>query len=356
MHSISACIYVQDGGVPLKETLESISGQVQERIVMAPADNKLAAETAHAFSARMFAYTATDNPCVVLKNAFAKATGHYLLWLQEGDTFSAADRSKLRALRYTLHKDADAVRVKHVFTAGSPDTVAHYQYEIRMVARNASYILQDEANPELLVDGNIATYDLAITHRQHMPENFSDGLIYYQAKQESGQKLTPRDRLFYARALRDSGDGEQAIFQYNALIQEDAPKALRIAACLEEAVCQPEPEKQMDCLLRSFRFGPPQADICCFIGAYLQKKKDLHEAVFWYELALSQRLPISRRSIYSDYWGYIPALELCCCYYALGDPLKAADYNRIAGEYKPDDPVVRYNETFFSNLKRKKHR
>lgn len=356
MHSISACIYAQDGGVPLKETLESISGQVQELIVMVPADNKLAAEEVRAFSAQIVAYAETDRACVVLKNAFAKATGHYLLWLQEGDTFSAADWSKLRTLRYTLHKNIDAVRVKHAFTVGNPDTVAHYQYEIRIVARNASYCLQDDANPELLVDGNIATYDLAVTHRQYTPENFSAGLTYYQAKQDSGLELTPRDCLFYARALRDSGDGEQAIFQYTALIHGDAPKALRIAACLEAAVCQSEPEKRMDYLLRSFRFGPPQADICCFIGAYLQEKESLYEAIFWYELALSQRLPMSRRPIYSDYWGYIPALELCRCYYALGDPLKAADYNQVAGEYKPDDPVVRYNETFFANLKRKRHR
>lgn len=356
MHSISACIYVQDGGVPLKETLESISGQIQEQIVVAPAGNALAVETAHAFSAQMFEYTDTETPCVVLKNAFSKATGHYLLWLQEGDTFSATDRLKLRTLRHTLHKEIDAVRVKHAFTVGDPDTVAHYQYEIRMVAQNAPYRLQDDANPELLADGPIATYDLTITHRQDAPENFSNGLYYYQTKEKSGQELTPRDRLFYARALRDGGDGEQAIFQYNALIQGDAPKALRIAACLEVAVCQPEPEKRMDCLLQSFRFGPPQADICCFIGAYLQEKEALYEATFWYELALSQRPPISRRPIYQDYWGYIPALELCRCYYALGDPAKAADYNQIAGEYKPDDPVVRYNERFFADSKRKKWR
>lgn len=351
MVRISACIYAQDGGIPLQETLQSISGHVQEILITLPDSNIPVSDLPAA--EKILPYADTEKPCAVLQRTFSRATGDYLLWLQEGDTFTPADLSKLRALRQTLRGDVEAVRLKHAFTVGGTDTVSHYQYELRIVARHLSYTFTDDANPELLTDGKTSTYDLTITHRQDMPENYASGLPYYQSKEEQHKPFTPRDHLYYARALRDSGDGKHAAAQYEALIQEDAPKTLKIAACLELAACQTDDEKKMDTLLRSFRFGPPQADICCGIGAYLQAKNAWYESIFWYELALSQKQPVSRRTIYSDYWDYIPALELCRCYYALGDSAKAASYNQIAGEYKPGDPVVRYNQIFFAGLKNK---
>jgi hypothetical protein len=52
-----------------------------------------------------------------------------------------------------------------------------------------------------------------------------------------------------------------------------------------------------------------------------------------------------------DYGGYIPCIELCVCYYQLGNIRKAVMYNNKAGTYKPDDPAVIYNRKFFKELK-----
>lgn len=351
MPTFSACIYAREGGLPLKETLQSITRHVREIIVAVPADSPPAIETAQTFAAQILPYVSGESRCTVLQKALSQAEGDFLLWLEEGDFFTPADLSKLRTLRQALHSDVDAARVKCAFTADAPDTVEHYRYETRLLARQASYTVADDANPVLLVNGNVVTYELTITHRQKAPENYAYGRSYYQARLEQTGTLTPRERLYYARALRDSGD-TQATAQYETLIQDDAPNQLRIAACLELAVCQPDAEKRLDVLLHSFRFGPPQADICCLIGTYLQENKAFYGAIFWYDLALSQKLPITRRTIYRDYWGYIPALELCRCYYAVGDAAKASNFNRIAGEYRPGDAAVRYNEEFLAGLQR----
>lgn len=357
MPTFSACIYARKGGLPLKETLQSIARHVQEIIVAVPENNPSAIETAQTFFAQIVPYTPEKSRCATLQNAFSCAGSDFLLWLDEGDFFTPADLSKLRTLRQALHPDVDAARVKCAFTADSPDTVEHYRYETRLLARQASYAMVDDANPTLLINGNVVTYELTITHRQEKPENHAHVLSYYRARLEQNGTLTPRERLYYARALRDTGS-TQTIGQYETLIQQDAPNQLRIAACLELAVCQTDAEKRLDILLHSFRFGPPQADICCLIGTYLWENHAFYGAIFWYELALSQKLPVTRRTIYSDYWGYIPALELCRCYYALGDTAKASACNRIAGEYKPGDAAVRYNEDFFTGLQRgaQKHR
>ncbi|MFT9056074.1 MAG: glycosyltransferase family A protein [Ethanoligenens sp.] len=353
MDTFSACIYVRDGGLPLKETLESISGHTNETIVMIPADNPLAEKTAKAFPAHILSYEDTESPSTVLQHAFSKSTCDYFLWLDEGDIFTPSDLVKLRTLQHVLEPDIDAVRMKHAFTVDGPNTVAHYKYEIRLLARHASFSITDNANPELLTDGKTATYELTITHRQNTPVNYASGLSYYQDKLQKSGDLSPRDRLFYARALRDSGNAQEAISQFRTLIKSEAIHDLRIAASLELSACLPNEEDQMDTLLHTFLLGPPQADICCAIGAYLQKSNAIHEAIFWYELALSQKLPRSHRTIYSDYWGYIPALELCRCYYTLGSTSKAVHYNAIAGEYRPGDAAVQYNTAFFAEHNRR---
>ena len=41
-------------------------------------------------------------------------------------------------------------------------------------------------------------------------------------------------------------------------------------------------------------------------------------------------------------------MQLCVCYYRLGDTARSIAYNERAGTLKPEDPAYLYNKAFFA--------
>lgn len=103
-------------------------------------------------------------------------------------------------------------------------------------------------------------------------------------------------------------------------------------------------------LTASFFFTPPRAEICCELGRLFMKRNRYPNAVFWYELALSCK-PSDQTGAFmnQDCYGYLPCIQLCVCYDALGDHAAAEAYNRRAGGYK-DTQAYRHNLAYFAAL------
>ena len=59
-------------------------------------------------------------------------------------------------------------------------------------------------------------------------------------------------------------------------------------------------------------------------------------------------MDLTRGFVQPDCYGYIPYIQLCLCYDAMGQWEKAAAYNEKAAAYKPDDASVAYNRAYFA--------
>ena len=70
-----------------------------------------------------------------------------------------------------------------------------------------------------------------------------------------------------------------------------------------------------------------------------------------YETALQRpREDQSGAFVRPDCYGYFPCMQLCVCYYRMGNLALSQEFNRKAGAFKPDDPAFLYNERFFQHL------
>ena len=109
-------------------------------------------------------------------------------------------------------------------------------------------------------------------------------------------------------------------------------------------------DEELQAYLQSFRYDAPRAELCCDIGKYFFDEKRWKEAVFWYETALHRtRDDKSGAFVRVDCYGYLPAIQLCVCYWQLHDRQASMHYNDIAGRYKPDSIAVQQNRKFFGN-------
>lgn len=95
-----------------------------------------------------------------------------------------------------------------------------------------------------------------------------------------------------------------------------------------------------------------EAEVCCQIGRYMIDKAMYHPAIFWYTTALTRRENIQSGGFTNhDYYGYIPAVQLCVCHDRLGNRQQAIEFNELAAKYKPNDPSVEYNRNYFNSTK-----
>ncbi|MBO1910648.1 hypothetical protein J4G37_38395, partial [Microvirga sp. 3-52] len=55
------------------------------------------------------------------------------------------------------------------------------------------------------------------------------------------------------------------------------------------------------------------------------------------------------------YSTWYPHLQLCLCYWEIGDAKLSEEHNNKAKKYRPNDPKVKYNEDFFEKYKENKN-
>ncbi|SPF54670.1 Glycosyl transferase (fragment) [Candidatus Desulfosporosinus infrequens] len=90
--------------------------------------------------------------------------------------------------------------------------------------------------------------------------------------------------------------------------------------------------------------GVASAEICCELGDYYMKANDYDEAIYWYYMAANT----ASADLNINCVQFIPNLQLSYCFLKLGNMSEAANYNNLAGIYKPTDPAVIANRDLFN--------
>ena len=103
--------------------------------------------------------------------------------------------------------------------------------------------------------------------------------------------------------------------------------------------------KAKDFCFQSFYYDIPRAEFCCSVGFCFKNESDLNQAIFWFNLATELEKPIVKDELYDEVcWTWLPHLQLCVCYYRLGDYQKSKYHNELARRYLPNDWRILQNE------------
>ena len=86
------------------------------------------------------------------------------------------------------------------------------------------------------------------------------------------------------------------------------------------------------------------------LGLYYMSKTQWTKAIHWYETALVVQRPRELLSSYQpEYYTWLPCLNLCVCYNAIGNMQKAYEYNRRVLEYRPNDSRALENDRILTS-------
>lgn len=340
----------------LPRCLDTVRGLVDEIIIVDTGSTDHTVEIAKEYTAQVYYFQWQDNFSAARNFAFSKANMEYCMWLDADDVIEPDDQEKFRALKATLSSDTDVVMMRY-HTAFGSDGLPTFTYDReRLIRRGAGMQWQGAVHEAIAPFGHIVYSEAAISHRKDGPGDPERNLRIFEKLRSSGREFSPREQFYYARELTYHGCDKEAAEWFETFLNggkgwvEDNREACQnLAQCY---VRLGKPEKAFSTLVRALRYGAPRAELCCDLGAFFFEHTDYPSAVFWYECALAADSNTSRNGGFTqpDCHGYLPAMQLCLCYYRLGDPVRSAQYNELAGALKPDSPAYAYNRKFFESI------
>jgi glycosyltransferase involved in cell wall biosynthesis len=347
---------VGDDEATLNDCLKSCASAFNEIIIVDIGSTDKTKEIALNYTGEVFDFPWQGSYAAAQNFSFSKASGDYIMWLDADESLSLEALRLLKSLKKYLSRETDVVMM-NLRDFDRPLNTDITYYRERIFRRFGQHHWREPVHEYVPVAGKVVTSDITIT-KSSSQAGSDKALSIYENLIAQGMGLSSRGQLFYARELRNQGRTDEAVTAYEDFLNlENGWVEDYISARFELAMLyrgRGESDKMIGALLDSFKYAPPRAEICSGIGYYHFDNEDYAQAAYWYEQAmkLEPEKAFSWRTVYEDYCGFVPALQLCLCHYNLGDTQKAEDYNKLAKRYKLDNESVLYNEKLFARLKR----
>lgn len=355
MISISLCMIVRDEEEVLARCLDSVLPAVDEIVIVDTGSRDRTKEIAARYTDKLYDFEWCDDFSAARNYAFSKGSMDYLMWLDADDVLPHSSLQALLDLKESLDPQVMVVMMPYNVAFDEQGRPSFTYERERLIKNGAGFQWKGAVHEAIAPRGKILRSNVVVEHRKIKPGDPDRNLLIYEKQLAAGLKMGPRERFYYARELFYHERYDQAIAEFeNFLARPDAWLENRLDALRMEAICYDllgKPNEAMEALLRSLAEDVPRAEICCDIGRHFIDRKNYKAAAFWYETAASREKTTQGGAfINQDCYDYIPYVQLCVCYYWLGEKELAKKYHRLAKELKPEDPSVKYNEPIIAAI------
>lgn len=351
--TISLCMIVKNEETVLARCLESVKAAVDEIIIVDTGSTDATKRIAGLYTDKIYDFEWIDDFSAARNFAFSKATSDYQMWLDADDVMLPEDVEKLLQLKATLTPDVDMVTMKYITRADENGNATFESTRERLLKRTNGYRWIDPVHECIPLSGNIFYSDICVRHMQQEHDVISErNLKIYEALEQGGSQMTPRQQYYFARELCDHGRWAKAVYYFERFLSDGRGwYEDNIAACIGLGSCYQqlgENQKALTSLLRSFEYDTPHTEVCCELGYLYQRRGDYRSSLAWFNIALSVDEPEGAGFRTPDSSGYIPNIECCVCCSMLGDYERAKRYNEAAAVIRPDSDAVRHNREYLS--------
>jgi len=357
MCTITLCMIVKNEEEVLHQCLNSVKEICDEIIIVDTGSTDKTKEISYQFTEKVIDFKWIDDFSAARNFAFSHATMDYILWLDADDILLNEDLHKFKNLKKNLDISIDAVSMIYNIAFDEYGNPTFSYRRNRLIKRVNNFKWIGPVHEYLNVHGNILSADIAITHRKTDKTNQSiqsdRNLKIYEDRMKKGETFTPRDLFYYANELKDHNQFQKSIIYYREFLAtkkgwvED-----EIRACINMAECYRKLgnlEKETESLVMSINYDVPRPEVSCRLGDFYKNKRNYKKAITWYRLALEIEVDNLQGFKEEAYSTWYPHLQLCECYWKIGDTEQSIEHNNKAKIHRPNDSIVKNNEEFFKN-------
>lgn len=356
MATISLAMIVKNEHEVLARCLKSAKTLFDEIIIVdtgSTDDTKIIAQT---FATKVVDFEWNDDFSCARNYAFSLATCDYVMWLDADDVFSQKLQNNITNIKALLDSQKpDVVMMKYDIAFDKANKPTFSYYRERIVKNRVGFVWQGAVHEVIVPSGKIVYCDYSVEHRPLKTKKQTDrNLKIYQGLLASGKTLSLREQYYYARELMFNGMYDKAIETFNKFLSsKGAWKENLIGACLDLAQIYSSQGNSLDAkrsLVQSFVFDKPRAEVCCKLGDIFIKERQFDSAIYWFNLALKDKINLkSGAFVQSQYYNVYPLLQLCVCYYQIGDIKNAKKCNDKVGKIDKENSAYKSNKFFFDS-------
>lgn len=357
MISISLCMIVKNEEKNLDNCLNSTKNLFDEIIIVDTGSSDNTKDIAKKYTDKIYDFKWCNDFAKARNFSFSKATKDYIMWLDADDIILENDLEKLLDLKKNFDTTTDIIMIKYNMGIEKDGSLPLSYYRERIFKRDKKYTWISPIHETITPTGKV-TYleDISITHNKKYVADSKRNLMIFEEMKKNNIYFDARQTFYYARELYYNKEYEKAIENYNKFFNmPDAWKENKISACIDLHYIyldKKDISNSLECLFKSFEFDLPRSEVCCHIGNIFMNKNEYSTAIYWYTQATQQEYDISSGGFFiKDYYDFIPYIQLCVCYYNIGNMENAILYNDLAGKIKPTNQSYLHNISFFKSQK-----
>ncbi|SHJ46085.1 Glycosyltransferase involved in cell wall bisynthesis [Clostridium cavendishii DSM 21758] len=351
--SLSLCMIVKDEEKTLARALNSVKSFIDEIIIVDTGSTDKTKIIAQNFNAMIYDFKWINDFSAARNFSFSKATSDYILWLDGDDFINDENIKKIENLLSNLDSTYDYINAEYILGRNEVGNINYSLRRNRIVKRNMNFKWIGNVHEYLEVYGTGLNGDFQIEHGK-IKAYTNRNLGIYKQMEKKRLIFNPRDLFYYANELKDNCEYKEAIKNYRKFLEtkqgwiEDVKSAYsNIINCNLQLNMK---DKIPNIAFESFKEDSPRADICCALADYYLEENKLKQAAFWYRTALDcipekGNIAIDNK----EYYTSIPSLQLCLCYFKMGNLNCSYFFNELAASFIPNSPKIKYNREFFEN-------
>lgn len=355
MKEISLCMIVKDEEDVIGRCLDTVKDIVDEIIIVDTGSTDKTKEIVSKYTDKIYDFQWVNNFAKARNFSFSKATKDYILWLDADDIIDSRNREKFLKLKEKIDGTVDMYQMQYYYHLDKDEKPTLIQIRERLVKREKNYQWMSPIHEVIIPSGNIEKVDIAITHKKKVVKDINRNLKIFEEMIARGIKLDDRQEYCYAKELYFLKKIPEAIKQYEIFIkkyvvQYQEKEYLLYPAIIELSDCYrilENEEQELETLMIILKHQKPKAECLCRIGDIFLRREEYEIAVYWFLQALNSK----DEEVNMDYERFIPYISLGVCYFWLRDFKKAYEFNKKAGEIKPNDATYLSNkEIYHKNL------
>lgn len=355
MITISLCMIVKDEELVLDRCLKSIYDVVDEIIIVDTGSIDNSKNICKNYTENIYDYKWNDDFSSARNFSFQKATKDYILWLDADEIIDKENKEKLLNLKKVLSFDIDVITMHTYMNIDEDNNPKITMIRSRMVKRENNFKWIGFVHEYIEVSGNIYDSDICIIHDK--VKFVSDrNLKIYKNKVEK-QVFSERDLYYYGKELYCNRYYNEAIKVLEKFIPKATSNEEIIDALCKIGKCylyKGDKETARKYFYKTFEYGALQGEIIYNIAYSFQEEGKYDIAISWYEIILILPKPNDCYiCINRDFFKFKPHLNLCYCYFKVGDINKAYYHHKRCMNINPNDPCVKYNESCFNLIMKK---
>ena len=349
--TLSVCLIVRDEEDVIARCLSCVKKFADEIIVVDTGSSDFTVEEVKKFTDKIYFFNWQDDFSAARNFAFEKATCDYVMWLDADDVITAENCTHIRNLVENGTFDMAYLVYASAFDGDTP--TFKYNRE-RIFKRSGNYRFSGAVHEAVIPHGNIVYSEARIDHKKIKSGDSMRNLKIYQKQIVRGIPLDERSKFYYGRELMYNKMYREASAVLENFLSGNGWVENKIEACINLYYCYSALKEEHAAhvsLLNSLLYSPPRPQFCCIIGGIFAEKGDISSAIYWYKQALDcgRGTLKSGAFINTDFYEFIPCMQLCVLYDRLGDLETANNYNECAGRVKPDSAEYLYNRQYFQN-------